>query len=248
MLIKTPSQIEKMSYAGKLLAKLLNELKNYTYSGMDAYELEKKTILFLDKYHVTSPFLNFSEYPYNICVSINEEIVHGFPSKGKIIKEGDIVSIDAGIKYKGYCTDSAISFFIGKPSGQIKKLLDVTEKSLELAIAAIRPGVKLGYIQSIVGNHIINANLGLIKDLTGHGIGKTLQEPPQIPNYGNPNKGLVLQPGMTFCIEPMVNCGDGKIAIMEDGWTIVSSDESLAAHFEHTILVTQKGAKVLTKL
>lgn len=246
MEIKNASQIKKMAKAGKILAFMLHDLKKNTHAGMSAYDLELQAIKILSKHNVTSPFLHFSGYPYNICVSVNEEIVHGFPSKGKIFKDGDVVSIDAGVKYQGYCTDAAITFILGKGTPEAKRLLDVTEKSLVNGIKAIKPGVRLGYVQSVIGETIVNARLGLITDLTGHGIGKNLQEDPQIPNYGNPNKGLILAPGMTFCLEPMVNCGNGKIALLDDEWTIVSKDNTLAAHFEHTIVVTKNGAKVLT--
>lgn len=246
MTLKDKEKIKIMSYAGKILSSILNDLKSYTKPGIKTIELEQIAEKKLNKYKVISPFKNYNNYPANTCISINEEIVHGIPSE-KIIKKNDLVSIDCGVKYKGYCTDSAISFGVDKIKTSEKKLLDITKKSLIDPIKHIRPGQKLGTIQDKIQNIIEKNNLGLVKELTGHGIGKKLQEDPQIPNYGQKNTGITLTPGMTFCIEPMVTLGSGEIILKSDGWTIISKDHTRSAHFEHTIAVTDTGYKILTK-
>lgn len=246
MLIKNENQIKYMRISGHILSKIIKELVKYTKVGITTQQIDLKAQELMKKYKVISAFKNFNGYPAVTCISINEEIVHGLPSN-KVIKDGDVVSIDCGVKYKGYCSDSAITFTIGEVSDKIKKLVKVTRKSLDESIKLIRPGIKIGDIQARIQSEIENNNLGLVRELTGHGIGKFLQEEPQIPNYGRLNTGITLKPGMTFCLEPMVTLGNGKIKIKNDGWTITSQDNTIAAHFEHTINVTKNGYEILTK-
>ena len=242
------NKIKSMARGGKILAQILQSLKNITAPGVSTFDLEEYAIKLLAKYNVKSAFLHFHGYNYTTCISINDEIVHGLPDTNKIIKDGDLVSIDCGVKYNGYCTDAAISFSVGKPQKNINKLLSITKQSLDEAIKLIKPGEYLGTIQAKIAEIIRKNNLGLVMDLTGHGIGRDLQEEPQIPNYGTKNTGLILKPGMTFCLEPMVTLGSKDIKLSKDGWTIRTLDHSIACHFEHTIAVTDDGCKVLTKI
>lgn len=246
MLIKNNHQIKLMQTSGHILSLILKELVKYTQAGITTNQIDLKAQELIKKHNVTSAFKNFNGYPAVTCISINNEIVHGLPSD-RVIKNGDIVSIDCGVKYKGYCSDSAITFAIGNIPDKIKKLIRVTKRSLDESIKLIKPGIRLGDIQARIQLEIENNNLGLVKELTGHGIGTNLQEEPQIPNYGKSNTGIVLKPGMTFCLEPMVTLGNGNIRLKNDGWTIISDDNSLAAHFEHTIAVTKNGHQILTK-
>lgn len=247
MIPKNEKELKIMGHGGRILANILNSLKKYTKPGLTTNDIETKAIVLLTKYKVKSPFKNYNGYPANTCISINEEIVHGIPGNRKI-NEGDIVSIDCGVRYKGYCTDSAITFPVGHISNEKKRLIKITRKSLNEAIKIIKPGTHLGTIQSKIQEIILDNNMGLVKDLTGHGIGRNLQEEPQIPNYGQKNSGIILKEGMTFCLEPMVTLGSGNIILKNDGWTIVSKDNTSAAHFEHTIAVTKHGYKILTKI
>lgn len=246
MNIKSKTQIEYMRESGRILSVIMRKLVNYTKPGLTTKQIDEKAEELLKHYNVQSAFKNFNNYPASTCISVNEEIVHGLPSK-KVIKNGDIVSIDFGVKYKGYCSDSATTIAIGKISKEAENLINITKNSLRKAINTIKPNIKLGDVQYEIQKEIEKHHLGLIRELTGHGIGKNLQEEPAIPNYGQKNTGLILKPGMTFCIEPMVTLGNGHIKIEKDGWTITSKDGTLAAHFEHTLLVTKTGCEILTK-
>jgi len=246
MKIKNDAEIKIMKEGGLILAKILKNLKNYIKPGMITMDIEKRANGLLQKYHVKSAFKGFNSYPFSTCISINEEIVHGLPS-GKLIKEGDIVGIDFGVRHKGYNTDSAFTIGIGKINQKNQKLIDITKKSLDNAIQKIKPGVHLGDIQAVIQKTIVDNKLVLVKNLTGHGIGKNLQEEPIIENFGQAGEGIILAPGMVFCLEPMATFGNGKISVSPDGWTIVTSDATLSAHFEHTIVVTKKNCEVLTK-
>lgn len=246
MTIKNNQEIEIMREGGKILAKIINSLIKQVKPGIKTQDLDILALNLMTKYKTKSAFKDFNGYPANICISINEEIVHGLPSPREIIKH-DVVSIDCGIKYKGFCLDAATTITAGKTSKKITKLINITEKSLKNAIKLIKPGIKLGTIQAEIEKYIKTYHFGLVTELTGHGIGKNLQEEPAIPNYGKPNTGLTLKPRMTFCLEPMVTLGNGQIKLKNDGWTIISSDNTCAAHFEHTILVTADGYEILTK-
>ena len=246
MTIKNKNQIKLMKESGRILAAIIKKLTKFAKPGISTLEIDLKAQELMKKHHVISAFKNFNGYPANTCISINEEVVHGLPSQKKI-KNGDIVSIDCGVKYKGFCSDSATTFSIGQCSDEIKKLIMTTKNSLNQAISLIKPGERLGTIQAAIQKEIEKNGLGLVRELTGHGIGKNLQEKPQIPNYGYKNTGIILKPGMTFCLEPMVTMGSGKVKLKNNGWTIVSEDNTLAAHFEHTIAVTQTGHEILTK-
>lgn len=246
--IKTEKEIKQMEHAGKILAKVLANIQKHAKPGVSTFELEKLAQKQIFDAGAEPAFKGFGGYPYATCISINDEIVHGMPSKKKIIKNGDIVGVDCGVKYNGWNTDAAITFGVGKISPDAKKLLSVTKETLEIAIKLAKPGASLKYIQSKIQENILKNNMGIVRTLTGHGIGRDLQEKPTITNYvSNEYPEVILTKGMTICIEPMVTLGSEEVYTKADGWTIATKDKSLSAQFEHTIAVSENGAKVLTK-
>lgn len=245
--VKTSKEIEIMRKSGRILAIILNKLKNEIKAGITTESLDIKAAKMMEKYHVKSAFKGFQGYPYSTCVSINEEIVHGLPSK-RIIQNGDIVSIDSGVMYRGYNSDAAFTVAVGQISNKTKKLIQTTEKVLKLAISLIKEGASLKSIQLKMQEYAHKAGFAIIRDLTGHGIGKSLQEEPVIANYPYGKKDIILKSGMTFCVEPMLSCGDWRITSHENGWAIETADKSMAAHFEHTLAVTKTGCEILTAL
>lgn len=245
--IKTPEEIEIMRKAGHISGLVLDTLKKEIKPGMTTFEIDATADRIIEENGATASFKGFGGYPAATCVSVNEEIVHGIPSKGRIVKEGDIVGIDVGAYYQGFHSDTAITVPVGVISGEKQRLLDITQKSLMDGIKLVKPGVHLGDIQAVIQETIESAGFGVIRDLTGHGIGRQLQEAPQIPNYGKKGTGLILKEGMVICIEPMVSIGTWQVRVKPDGWTVVTADGSPSAHFEHTIAVTKDGFEVLTK-
>lgn len=244
--IKSDEEIEIMKRSGKILANVIQQAKKITKPGISTNEIDEFIEKSIIKSGVKPSFKNYEGYPKSSCISVNEEIVHSIPNE-KIINDGDIVSIDAGVCYKGYHSDSAITFGIGKISPDVEKLINVTKNSLDEAIKQLKPGKKIGDIQAVIQKIIEHAGLYVVKGLSGHGIGKKLQEKPSIPNFGQKGKGFIVKPGMVFCIEPMVAIGTDQIRLLANGWTIVTKDLSLSAHFEHTIAITQNRCLVLTK-
>lgn len=245
-LIKTKEEIEEMRKGGRIAASILNKLKESAKPGVTTLELDYLAERLISEANVRASFKGFGGYPAHICTSINEEVVHGIPSK-LILKEGDILGIDLGILCNGFHTDTALTCAIGKINPDAQKLIEVTKKSLDKAISIIRPGIRLGDIGNLIQSTVEKEGFSVVRDLVGHGIGKDLQEKPSIPNYGKKSEGLILKEGMTLAIEPMVNTGDFKVKVLDDGWTVVTLDKSLSAHFEHTIVVTKTGAEILTK-
>lgn len=245
-LIKNYKEIEIMRAGGKIAARVLKLLRKVAKPGMTTYELNDIAEKEIIKAGGKPAFKGHGGFPATICASVNNEIVHGIPS-GKRIREGDLVGLDLGVFFEGYYTDTAITIGVGKISQEAKKLKNVTENALKKGIKAIKPGIHLGDIQVIIQETIEDAGYGVIRDLSGHGIGKNLQESPSIPNFGKTGTGPILNEGMTLAIEPMVSAGDWHVNVLRDGWTVVTADGSLTAHFEHTILVTKNGSEVLTK-
>jgi len=251
--LKTNAEIEAMKEGGKILANILLLISQKIVPGVLGEELEEIADREIKRHGATSSFRNYKihkygvPFPSSICVSVNDEIVHGFPN-GKCIKEGDIVGIDLGVKYKGLHTDSAITVGAGKLSDEAQKIIKVTKESLYEAIKAVKPGNRLGDIGFAVQSHVEKNGFSVVRDLVGHGVGKSIHELPEVPNYGNKGEGVKLYPGMTFAIEPMVNAGNYYIKIDADEWTIRTEDGSLSAHFEHTVAVTETGCIVLTEL
>ena len=245
--IKTAYEIEIMARAGKILAKILDELKKEVKIGVATEELEKKARELTKKYNVKPAFLGYEGYPAALCISVNDVIVHGLPSRYQI-KDGDIVSLDFGIKYQGYCSDMAVTVPVGNVTEEARRLIRITKKALKRAIKKTRPGNTIGDIGNTIQRYVEKRGFFIIKDLCGHGIGKELHQEPQILNYGKRKTGPELVPGMVFCIEPMVSIGTEKIKRAPDGFGYATADGSLSAHFEHMVLVTKSGRKVLTEL
>jgi methionyl aminopeptidase len=243
--LKTEKEIEIMAKAGKILARILDELKKEVRPEVKTEDLERKTRELLKKYKVESAFLGYEGYPAVLCTSVNEVIVHGVPSKYKL-KEGDILSLDLGIKYKGYYADMAITVPVGKVSPDAQRLIRGTKKALKRAIKKTRPGNTTGDIGNTIQRYVEKRGFYVIKDLCGHGIGKELHEEPQVLNYGKRHTGVKLLEGMVLCIEPMVAIGTEKIKKAPDGFGYVTADGSLSAHFEHMVLITKYGRRILT--
>lgn len=244
--LKTTAEIAKMRAGGRIAARVLNELTIAARPGVTILELDGLAEKIIREAGATPSFKGFKGYPTATCVSVNEEIVHGIPTSREL-RDGDIIGLDVGVYYQGFHTDTAVSVGVGKISDEAQKLIDVTEESLRAAIKIIKPGIHLGDIQSAIQEKIESNGFSVIRDLVGHGVGQNLQEAPSIPNYGEKGTGLILQEGMTLAIEPMVAAGNWRVRVKDDGWTVVTADGSLAAHFEHTIAVTKDGCEILTK-
>ena len=251
VIIKTDQEIEIMRQAGRLLSKVISQVASIVRPGISTLDLDDLAERSIIDLGAKPGFKNYGEgknrYPATLCTSVNEEVVHGIPSRDKILKEGDIIGLDCGLIYKGYFSDMAITVPVGRISPKAEELIRITKKSLNVAIQMIKAGVRLGNVSSAIQACAEKNNFSVVRDLTGHGIGKELHEPPVILNYGHPNTGIILEKGMTLCFEPMVNVGDWQVKTLKDRWTIVTKDDSLSAHFEHMILVTKSGAEVLTR-
>ena len=253
VIIKIEEQIKIIREGGKILAKVLAETAKIVKPGISTYELDKFARNMIEKGGDIPAFLNYkpdgatTAYPSSLCVSVNNEIVHGIPSKNKILKNGDIVSLDLGIKHKGLFTDHAITVPVGEISKRDQELLDTTKKSLELGIWAARGGNTVGDIGNAIET-FVHKKYGIVRELAGHGVGIDIHEDPYVPNYGKSGKGQKLIPGMIIAIEPMLNIGKDDIVVDSDGWTIKTADGSRSAHFEHTILITEGDAEIITKI
>ena len=245
--LKTAEEIGRMRKAGIVVGKLLALLAARIKPGIKTKALDEEALVFIKAQGATPAFLGYRGYPATICVSINDEVVHGIPGE-RVIREGDIVSIDAGAFCEGYCADAALTVGVGPVSKQAQQLIDVTRRSLEAAIALATPEHRLSDLSHAVQDVVEREGFSVVRDFVGHGIGRAMHEDPPIPNYGPPNRGPRLKPGMVLAIEPMVALGSWEVDVLADGWTAVTRDHSLAAHFEHTIAVTDEGSRVLTQL
>ena len=245
--IKTPAEIEKMRQGGIILRKVLDELEKMVCPGISTFELDKTAEKIIHSFKGASPgFKGYRGYPASLCTSINAEVVHSIPHKKHILKEGDIIGIDCGIYYQGLYTDACRTVLVGKVSPEVQYFTKTTKKALKKAIKAVRPGGYIGDISAIIQKTIENQGYSPVIECTGHGIGHNLHEPPEILNAGRKNTGPIMQPGMILAIEPIANMGDGAVKTAKDNWTIITSDGSLSAHFEHTVLVTEEGYEILT--
>lgn len=245
--IKTLEQQEAMRQGGHMLASVLRFIKQISSPGMTTKHLDDEAKKELSKLGGQPAFLGYQRFPGVLCVSLNDEVVHGIPSPHRKLSEGDIVSIDFGVKYRGLITDAACSFILGKAtSPEVNKLVKVTEESMHKGIEQVRNGARTGDIGAAIQEHLQKYNLGVVRELVGHGVGENLHEEPNIPNYGLKNSGPVLKSGMTIAIEPMSTLGDYRVFVAEDEWTVKTRDGSLSAHFEHTILVKDDGSEILT--
>ena len=247
--IKSQREIEIMARGGEILAATVQLLEQSVRPGMTTLELDEIAENFIRGHPGAVPaFKGLYNFPASICTSINQEIVHGIPSKKRVIEEGDIVSIDIGVRLDGYYTDSATTVAVGKVDAESRKLLDVTRDALSAGIAAATPENHLGDIGAAVQDVVEAAGFSVVRDLVGHGIGVGFHEEPQVPNYGKPKRGARLSPGLTIAIEPMVNVGKPDTRTLADRWTVVSVDGTRSAHFEHTVAITEAGPRVLTAL
>lgn len=244
--IKSSREIELMTEAGRILEIVHNELGKALRPGMSTKAIDKLGEEVIRSYGCIPSFLDYNGYPASICVSVNEEVVHGIPSEHRIIQEGDIVSLDAGVIYKGYQSDAARTHAIGEISEEAKKLIEVTRESFFESIKYAREGNHLFDISAAIGKYAEDRGYGVVRDLCGHGIGTALHEAPEIPNYAMNRKGVKLKAGMTLAIEPMINIGGWEVDWMDDDWTVVTRDHSLSAHYENTVLITEGEPKLLT--
>lgn len=243
---KTPSEIELMREAGRILATVHNELEKIIKPGISTYEIDKYGEELIRSFECIPSFLNYNGYPASICVSINEEVVHGIPSKKRILKDGDIVSLDAGVIYKGYHSDAARTHMVGNVTPEAKKLIEVTRQCFFEGIKFAKPGNYLHDISYAIDAYATKHGFGVVRDLVGHGIGSHLHEEPDIPNFKQKNRGIRLEAGMTFAIEPMITAGTYRVVWLDDDWTVVTADASNAAHYENTILITKDGCDILS--
>ncbi len=244
--IKSLSEIQKMRTAGRIVAETFEVLRPLIVPGITTMELDKIAAEHITKSGATCSFYNYSGYPGHICISVNEEVIHGIPGK-RVLKEGDVVSVDVGACIEGYHGDAARTFAVGEISSEAKKLIEVTEKSFFAGIELAQPGFRLGDISANIQNVVEENGFSVVRDFVGHGIGNMLHEDPEVPNFGTAGRGPRLVPGMTIAIEPMVNIGTYKVNTLSDDWTVVTADGKLSAHYENTILITNKGAEILTK-
>ncbi len=244
--VKSPREIEKMRKAGRLLEQVHNELAKIIRPGISTWEIDKEGEKIIRGMGCIPNFLNYNGFPASFCTSINDEVVHGIPSKKRILKEGDIISLDAGLIYEGYHSDAARTYGVGEISPEAKQLIEVTRQSFFEGIKYARAGHHLHEISAAIGAYAERFGYGVVRDLVGHGIGTSLHEDPQIPNFAQKRRGIRLQPGMTLAIEPMINIGRADVYWEDDDWTVVTEDGSLSAHYENTVLITDGEPELLT--
>ena len=244
--IKSEREIELMKEDGKILAKTHEELGKALHAGMTTKEVDRLAEEIIRSYDCIPSFLNYNGFPASVCVSINDEVVHGIPSKKRIIRDGDIVSLDCGVIYKGYQSDAARTHAIGEVSPEAARLIEVTRQSFYEGIKFAKAGNHLNDIGKAIQAYAESFGYGVVRDLVGHGIGREMHEDPEVPNFAMPMKGIRLKPGMTLAIEPMINAGTWEVEWTDDDWTVVTADGSLSAHYENTILITDGEPVILS--
>lgn len=247
IILKSRQEIEKMRKSNAIVAAVLDELRKKIRPGVRTLELDRISEDLALKKGARPAFKGYRGYPYSLCASVNSEVVHGMPSEREL-KEGDIISLDFGILNDGYYGDAAVTVPVGAISPAAQRLLTVTEEALYRGIAEVKAGHRIGDISAAIQGHVEAAGFSVVRDLVGHGIGKNLHEDPQVPNYGTSGRGVELKPGMVFAIEPMVNEGTYRVDILRDGWTVVTADGKLSAHFEHSVAITENGPVILSRL
>lgn len=247
IVLKTGRELKVMREACRISAEALKLAGNAVEPGVTTAELDRIAEKYILSQGAKPNFKNYNGYPATACISINNEVIHGIPSKKRVIKAGDIVSIDLGAKFEGYHGDNAATFACGDVSDEAKRLMDTTRESLYEGIAAAVSGGRLGDIGAAVQQYVEKRGYSVVRQFVGHGIGTNLHEAPEVPNFGTQGHGIRLMPGMTLAIEPMVNAGHFDVKVMPDGWTVLTKDGSLSAHFEHTIVITPDGPQILTK-
>ena len=243
--IKSSREIELMRQAGHIVATAHQLIENILQPGVTTLELDQRVQQLIEEAGGTPSFLGYRGYPASICASVNEEVVHGIPSHRRL-EEGDLLSVDIGVQYQGYHGDSAWTYAVGTISQAHQQLLDVTKQALYVALDAAKVGQPVGVIGAAVEAFIEPYGYGIVEEFTGHGVGRELHEEPPIPNFGDAKEGVILKPGMTLAIEPMINLGTKQVRILQDGWTAVTADRQPSAHFEHTVVLTESGYDILT--
>ncbi len=244
--LKTPDEIEAMKQAGRLSAAVLREVGARVEPGVSTYELDRFAEEYIRDNGGIPTFKGYGGFPGTICASVNEEVVHGFPSKKRVLKEGDVISIDVGATVDGWAGDNAWTFPVGKVAPEVKRLLDVTEECLWAAIEMARAGKRLGDIGSACQRVAKAAGFGVVREFTGHGIGRQMHEEPSVPNYGHRHLGRKLRSGMVLAIEPMITMGSPRVVIAENGWLVTTADKKPAAHFEKTVAITEEGPALIS--
>jgi methionyl aminopeptidase len=248
VVLKSSEEIEKMRRAGRVVREVLELVRSLVKPGATTLDLEKAAEAHIAALGAKPAFKGYHGFPCVLCTSVNSEVVHGIPSKKRVLKEGDIVSVDCGAVIDGFFGDAAITVPVGaKIAPDTERLLRVTEASLQSAIAVVKPGATLGDIGAAVQGVVEAEGFSVVRDFVGHGIGSNMHEDPQVPNFGEAGRGMKLRPGMVIAIEPMVNAGKPEVRVLKDGWTAVTDDGSMSAHFEHTVAVTDTGARILTE-
>ena len=245
--IKSPSEIEKMRTSGIALRWVHDAVKAAVRVGATTMDLERVAVAKMKELGAVSAFKGYHDYPAVLCTSVNEQVIHGIPNEHTVLKSGDVVSVDCGVVIDGYYSDAAVTHAVGEVSPEVAKLLRVTEASLYAAIDKAVPGGRLGDISNAVQVMCDAEGYGIVRDFVGHGIGKSMHEDPQLPNFGPAGKGPRLKAGMVLAIEPMINLGTADVKVLEDGWTAITTDGSMSAHFEHTVAITKDGPVILTR-
>ena len=246
IVLKSPREIALMRAGGQILAEAMARLREIVKPGISTLEIDQEIEALIVQRGAKPAFKGYRGFPATVCTSINEEVVHGIPSAARRLKEGDIIGLDLGCIVDGYYADAAFTMALGEVPPRVAELLRLTKESLDLAIAQCRPGRRLGDVSSAIQRHVEAAGFGVVRAFVGHGIGRALHEDPQIPNFGEPGKGMLLKPGMVLAIEPMVTVGSWEVRILSDQWTAVTVDGSWAAHFEHMVAITEEDPDVLT--
>jgi len=247
--LRTPDEMDTIARGGAIIAELIEALPARVRPGVSTGEIDAFCEDYITSHEGAVPaFKGLYGFPGSVCVSLNEEVVHGIPSRKRVLAEGDIVSVDVGVKLDGWCSDRAWTFPVGEIGAEARALLEVTQRSLEAAVEAAVPGNHVGDIGAAVVRTVEGTKLGIIRELVGHGVGRDVHEEPQVPNIGRPGHGPLLREGMVLAIEPMLSAGSPAIRTLRDGWTVVTADKSLTAHFEHTVGITAQGPRILTGL
>ncbi len=250
IVLKSRDEIETMRAANRIVATILEHLRELVRPGVTTGELDRVAEELIGKYGAQPAFKGYrvgdQTFPRCICISINDEIVHGIPSETRVLQEGDIVGLDFGVRYRGFYGDSAVTVPVGSASAEDARLIATTREALDAGIAEARVGNRMGNLSAAIQRHAESAGYSVVRDFVGHGIGRRLHEEPQVPNYGSPDRGIRLRAGMVLAIEPMVNAGRAEVRIKEDGWTAVTDDGTRSAHFEHSVAVTESGPEILS--
>lgn len=244
--LKSPDEIAIMRDAGRIVSQILDALGERIAPGVSTWDLDQLAESLIEKKGAKPAFKGYLGFPACLCASLNCEVVHGIPSKKRKLKEGDLVKLDFGVRFKGYFGDAARTYAVGEVSAEARSLVQTTRESLERAIECMRPGTRVGDLGAAVQRHVEERGFSVVRDFVGHGIGKKLHEQPQVPNFGEAGTGMKLRPGMVLAIEPMVNAGVHQVEVLDDNWTAVTVDRKLSAHFEHTIAITEGDPEILT--